>query len=274
MSFAKPLQFLIQELREVAEQLYNTPAVPEETRKGVLLFMANALQAATELLRISEEPIAGWLVLRTLWHNTGCLAFFLLDVRGHQTIAKLLDHDCDMRAERILIHEPSQILGEAEAKQVFKQAAFDAKKVRAQAKEARTNMPPTGGWKTVRVKQLEAALRHLCDSWSKKSDKTGRELRKLVKQANLACTRGDAVAHPNLYGTQAILQIVDLEGGSIHIDPAVDSTEIPLKEIVAIHLLLLHAATLALQFPDALDFVRLLARVSELTPMEEISSHL
>src|SRR5688572_25914195 len=69
--FVLALRYLVDVLQESSNRIFAS-AEPEEVRKGVILFLASAVQGATELTRVAAEPIAGWLVARTLWHNAGC----------------------------------------------------------------------------------------------------------------------------------------------------------------------------------------------------------
>lgn len=267
MTFLEPLRYLIRELHDSAERLYATSSEPEDMRRGVLMFMANGLQAATELARVSNERIAGWLTVRTLWHNTACLAMFVLDGRGHRRIAGLLDLDCDLRSADILVDEPTQIMGGKEAKLVFEQASFDPRRIVDNAQSARKQKPSKGGWESIRVSDLKGALRRLCDEW-KQTPEIARQLRILVKQADVSRTRGDAVAHPNLFGVQTLLQVVNLEEGRITLDPLHDASDTYLKQIAGVQLLLLHAAVLARRFPSSIDLPEILQHTQRRTTVE------
>ena len=268
MTFLEPLRYLIRELHRAAEQLYSVSSEPEELRKAVLLFIANGLQAATELSRLSDERLAGWMVARTLWHNAACLALILLDKPGHRRIAELLDLDNDLRAANILVDQTTQILGGKEAKRVFGEVAFDREQVSEDAKSARHNKPNTGGWESIRAKDLRGALQRLCDKWAVDAPDTAVELRAFVANSDVARTRGDAVAHPNLFGIQTILQVVDLEGGRIKLDPPDEANDAQLRQMVTVNLLLLHAAVLALRFPSVVDLPQMLQGAQELMPAE------
>lgn len=252
-AFLEPLRYLIRELHDTAESICAASGEPEDLRRGVLMFMANGLQTATDLTRVSNERVAGWLTVRTLWHNTACLAMFVLDPRGHRTIARLLDLDCDLRAADILVDEPIRIMGGKEAKLVFKNVAFDHQRIVESAQAAQAEKPREGEWKSVRVSDLQTALRRLCDDW-KESPGIARQLRTLIKQADMGRTRGDAISHPNLFGIQTLLQVVNLDEGSITLDSSQDANEMYLKQITSVHLLLLHAAVLARRFPSSIDF--------------------
>ncbi len=269
MSLTEPLSHVIQSLSVSAELLHRNESEAEDTRKGVLLFTANALQAATEIQRTSSEPIAGWMVVRTLWHNTGCLSLFLLDARGHRKIATLLDLDSDRRAKQILVDEPIRIMGQPEAEGIFSMASFAPEAIEELARNAGASTPSGGGWKNIRVQALRKAMETLCEQWRLKNDSIGHILRVFVDQSDIARTRGDSIAHPNLFGVQTLLQVVDLENGRICIDPEMHSSDPRLREFAAIQLLLLHAAVIALQFPGVLDFEQLLETTTALLPGTE-----
>lgn len=71
--------YMLAKLRKAAHRLTNDTAQEEEVRRGVICLVAYTVELGREILASTSQPAAGWLLLRTLWHNTGCLAWLLTD---------------------------------------------------------------------------------------------------------------------------------------------------------------------------------------------------
>lgn len=206
--------YMLAKLRKAAHRLTHDTVAEEEVRRGVTCLVAYTVQLGCEILASTSQPAAGWLLLRTLWHNTGCLAWLL---HGPGDIGSRLDRladDNDIRAQQALVHEPTSVMGKKAADALLSGSDHDRAALQEAAEEALSKSKTTGrrgDWGNLKVRVLgqamsvaeQKAAESLPDSDSKK------ELHTILKCAEIARTRGDDFAHPNPFTVLTRLNLID-----------------------------------------------------------------
>lgn len=206
--------YMLAKLRKAVHRLTNDTAQEEEIRRGVICLVAYTVELGCEILASAPLPAAGWLLVRTLWHNTGCLAWLL---HGTGEIGSRIDRladDNDIRAQQALVDEPTSVLGKKGADALLSGSDHDRAALREVAEEALSkskNKGRRGDWGNLKVGELgqamslavQRAAESLPDNDSKK------ELHIILKCADIARTRGDDFAHPNPFTVLTRLNLVN-----------------------------------------------------------------
>lgn len=206
--------YMLAKLRKAAHQLTHDTVEEEEIRRGAICLVAYTVELGCEILASTSQPAAGWLLLRTLWHNTGCLAWLLHgpgDIGSR--IGRLAD-DNDIRAQQALVLEPTSVLGKEGAEALLGGSDHSRAAIQEAAEEALSKSKSKGrrgDWGNLKVGELgqamsialQTAAEILPDNDSKK------ELHIIRKCAEIARTRGDDFAHPNPFTVLTRLNLVN-----------------------------------------------------------------
>ncbi len=206
--------YMLAKLRKAAHQLTHDTVEEEEIRRGVICLVAYTVELGREILASTSQPAAGWLLLRTLWHNTGCLAWLLHGPGDIGSRIDRLEDDNDIRAQQALVDEPTSVLGKKGADALLSGSDHDRAALRKAAEEALSKSKSKGrrgDWGNLKVGELgqamslavQMAAESLPDNDSKK------ELHKIRRYAEIARTRGDDFAHPNPFTVLTRLDLID-----------------------------------------------------------------
>lgn len=257
--------YMLAKLRKAAHQLTHDTVEEEEIRRGVICLVAYTVELGCEILASVPQPAAGWLLLRTLWHNTGCLAWLL---HGPGDIGSRIDRladDNDIRAKQALVDEPTSVMGKKGADVLLSGSDHDRASLQEAAEEALTKSKSKGrrgDWGNLNVGELDQAMslavrtaaEGLPDNNSKK------ELHKILRYAEIARTRGDDFAHPNPFTVLTRLNLID--DGTFRIRKrglTVDITNNPeLRTTTASLLLLLQVSAIAAYNAKAISLTKIM----------------
>lgn len=258
--------YMLAKLRKAAHQLTNNTDEEEYIRRGVICLVAYTVELGREILASAPLPAAGWLLLRTLWHNTACLAW-LLHGPGEigLRIEKLAD-DNDIRAQHALVDEPTSVLGKKEADALLSGSDHDRatlQKAAADALSEATARGPRGDWGNIGVDKLRQALfvavttatEGLPDNDSRK------ELHEILRCADIiARRRGDDFAHPNPFTVLSRFNLVDDQTFRIrkHGLASNISNDVEFRVTTAAFVLVLQVAVIAAYDANAISLTKIM----------------
>ncbi|MCH8165179.1 MAG: hypothetical protein IH889_06180 [Planctomycetes bacterium] len=260
---------MLAKLRKASKLLPSIHEQEEALRRTVLCLVAYSLGITRDALGAHQQPIAGWLLLRTAWHNTGYLAWLLHAPGNTSTRVKQFWDDYDIRAKTTLIDELTRILGQSGADALIANAGQDKRRIERKAQEAQSRVAsggPRSDWGNLRVDDLRKAIQvGVQEGGNRCSDpKARQELTKLIVQADIARTWGDDLAHPNPFAILDRLGLVDVHTATIRI--GVDSVKLEedwkLRVTCLSGLLLLQAAIIAGYCDEAIPLERIISVVN------------
>lgn len=261
--------YMLAKLRKASKLLPSIDEQEEALRRAVLSLLANSMQLAREALEARDLPIAGWLLLRTAWHNTGYLAWLLHAPDNTSTRVKQFWDDYDIRAKTTLIDELTRILGQSGADALIANAGQDKRRIERKAQEAQSRVAsggPRSDWGNLRVDDLRKAIQvGVQEGGNRCSDpKVRQQLTKLIVQADIARTWGDDLAHPNPFAILDRLGLVDVDTASIR--RGADSVKLErdwkLRVTCLSGLLLLQSAIIAGYCDEAIPLERIISVVN------------
>lgn len=205
---------MLAKLRKAAHQLTYDTVEEEEIRRGVICLVAYTVELGREILASAPLPAAGWLLVRTLWHNTGCLAWLL---HGPGEIGSRIDQleiDNDIRAHQALVLEPTAVLGKKGAEALLGGSDHDRAALQKAAEEALSKSKKPGrrgDWGNLNVpalsRAMSVAVQTAAESLPDKNSKD--ELHRILRLAEVARWRGDDFAHPNPFTVLTRLNLID-----------------------------------------------------------------
>ncbi len=257
--------YMLAKLRKAAHRLTNDTDEEEYIRRGVICLVAYTVELGREVLSSAPLPVAGWLLLRTLWHNTGCLAWLLHGPGEIGLRIGQLANDEAIRAKQALLDEPTRVLGKKGADALLSGSDHDRATLQEAAAEALSKSKSPGrrgDWGNIGVDKLQQALfvavktaaEHLPDNDSKT------ELHTILQDAEIARERGDDFAHPNPFTILTRLNLVDdavfliRKRGLAH-----DITNDPeFRTTVASFLLLLQVCAIAAYDANAISLTKIM----------------
>lgn len=207
--------YMLAKLRKAAHRLTNGTDEEDDIRRGVICLVAYTVELGREILSSAPLPVAGWLLVRTLWHNTGCLAWLLHGPGDIGLRIKKLADDNDIRAQHALVDEPTSVLGKKEADALLSGSVHDRATLQKAAAEARSEAETRGhrgDWGNIGVVKLRQALstavKTATDGLSDLDSR--RELYKILDCADvIARKRGDDYAHPNPFTVMSRINLID-----------------------------------------------------------------
>lgn len=259
--------YLCAKLRHV-EKLIELPKEGELSPwLAVSLFASNAARISTEILSTLKLRQASWLLLRTLWHNAGHLAWFL---HGPNTLEERIDifiDDHAIRAESILLKEPTRMFGNIILTDNVEDVATkeSIRKIKSLAASARNRLSRQGSdrsdWGRISSKDLEKALSKSLEIANMQFNKDGNnDLDIIYRYSRHAIVKGDNLAHPNPFTMLNQQELVNLEKRLItRQDGAIDDDRESVGKLFVLeHLLVAHCLIIAAFEPTSVDLEKIM----------------
>lgn len=261
--------YMLAKLRKASKLFPIDDKQEEALGRAVLCLLAKSIQLGREALEARDLPIAGWLLLRTAWHNKGHLAWLLYGPGDCSSRVNQFWDDYDIRRCHAVVNEPGTILGRSEADALIANAGQDRRRIEREAQEARSRKVtggPRSDWGNLRVEDLRKAIQvGLKEGGDRCSDpKVRQDLTTLIVHADIARTWGDDLAHPNPFAILDRLGLVDVDTRNIR--RGADSDRLhedwKLRVTCLSGLLLLQAAIIAGYCDEAIPLERIISVVN------------
>jgi hypothetical protein len=206
--------YMLAMLRRI-EQLWPNSEGPDGLLKiATLGFVGNAIVLSREVLSAIDRPIVSTLLLRTLWHNAGQLAWLLVGPGELLRRLEAYETDHSIRADGALIARPRRMFGKSVTVAQFEAngQTADAALIESEARDAverRKQADDALLWSRIGTADLWKALRASFQTVSSMLQEPRLDV--FLRFSQEAVEGGDDVAHPNPFVILTVLDLVDIE---------------------------------------------------------------